>query len=273
MIWKGEYYSKNSQPQEMWGLLLQRDIQLKEDATILDIGCGDGRLTAALCKKAPKGKVLGIDASEDCILWAKKKHRDPRLEFKVQDALDLKYEGVFDFIISTSCLHWVPDHQRVLQLISRALKPRGRFTLLFSSIDNPFSSLKLAIAAVINSPRWKMYCKQMPEQPFSFTTEEYLRWAAEAKLKSFSLKKVFSNESFQSVSHFVTWIQGWITALKQVPESLRRHCIEDIVGTYLDHYPSLDKHGRIHFAQNLWLIKGSMKYEGGFLERYPEAFF
>jgi trans-aconitate methyltransferase len=89
---------------------------------ILDIGCGDGVLSERLAQAG--ADVVGIDASPDMIQSAKGRGLDAR----VVDAYRLPFEAEFDAAFSNAALHWMKDHpDLVLQGISRALKPGGRF--------------------------------------------------------------------------------------------------------------------------------------------------
>jgi len=89
---------------------------------ILDLGCGDGALTAKLA--AAGARVIGVDASPDMVSAANARGLDARL----MDAYNLEFQGEFDAAFSNAAMHWMKrDPDAVLQGISRALKPGGRF--------------------------------------------------------------------------------------------------------------------------------------------------
>jgi len=67
----GEKYKKASKHQKEWGNSLIGELTLKGHETILDLGCGDGRLTEQLAQLVPNGSVLGIDGSSGMIETAK----------------------------------------------------------------------------------------------------------------------------------------------------------------------------------------------------------
>ena len=94
------------------------------DATVLDIGCGTGRVTEALLTLVPRGRVLAIDRSGEMVELARSRLGD-RAEVWCQDVLDLDLEDRVDVIVSTATLHWVPDHDRVWLRLARALRPGG----------------------------------------------------------------------------------------------------------------------------------------------------
>ena len=101
-----------------------RGSTLAPDATVLDVGCGTGRVTEALLSLVPRGRVLAIDASEDMVALARRRLGD-RAEVWCQDVLDLELDEPVDAIVSTATLHWVTDHDRLWARLARALRPGG----------------------------------------------------------------------------------------------------------------------------------------------------
>jgi trans-aconitate methyltransferase len=90
-------------------------------ARVLDLGCGDGALTAAV---AARGfDVLGLDASPAQVAAA----RARGLEAEVGDGERLDFERAFDAILSNAALHWMRDQRAVLAGVWRALRPGGCF--------------------------------------------------------------------------------------------------------------------------------------------------
>lgn len=124
--WDAETYDRTSQPQQRWaGEVLKRVIGVASDATVLDVGCGTGRVTEHLARLVPAGRVLAIDASEDMVALAHQRLGD-RAEVWRQDVLELGLDGEVDLVFSTATLHWVPDHDALWPVLARALRPGGR---------------------------------------------------------------------------------------------------------------------------------------------------
>jgi trans-aconitate 2-methyltransferase len=124
--WDARNYDRTSEPQQTWASeVLARLEGVAEDATVLDVGCGTGRVTDALPAVVPRGRVLAIDSSADMVALARRRLGD-RAEVWQQDVLDLDLEEPVDAIVSTAALHWVTDHDRLWARLARALRPRGR---------------------------------------------------------------------------------------------------------------------------------------------------
>ena len=59
--WDSESYHRISEPQFAWGMRLVESLNLRGDETVLDAGCGSGKLTAELLKRLPRGRVIAVD--------------------------------------------------------------------------------------------------------------------------------------------------------------------------------------------------------------------
>jgi len=72
MKWDAADYAANSAVQQTWARELIAKLHLRGDEHILDVGCGDGKITAELARAVPRGSVTGVDASPQMITFAKK---------------------------------------------------------------------------------------------------------------------------------------------------------------------------------------------------------
>jgi len=109
---------------------------------ILDLGCGDGVLTACLVEKG--ASVLGVDSSPEMIADAIARG----LEASVMDATALSFHEEFDAVFSNAVLHWIRDHEAVLAGVHQALKPGGRFVGEFGGHGN-IAAVRTALLAGI----------------------------------------------------------------------------------------------------------------------------
>src|SRR5690606_12903627 len=107
-----EYHHHSSSQKDAASDLMQY-ISLTGTETVLDIGCGDGKITAEIAKKLPKGKVLGIDISPSMIQFAETafpSNEYKNLEFILLGAEDINFDNQFDHVLSFTALQWVKDH-------------------------------------------------------------------------------------------------------------------------------------------------------------------
>ena len=117
--WDARTYDRTSEPQQAWASeVLGRLKGIAADATVLDVGCGTGRVTEALLALVPRGRVLALDASADMVALARQRLGE-RASVWCQDVLDLELAEPVDAVVSTAALHWVTDHDLLWARLAR----------------------------------------------------------------------------------------------------------------------------------------------------------
>ena len=157
--WNAEDYHKSSAEQQKWARELILKLALKGSERVLDIGCGDGKVTAETAEKLPNGSVLGIDNSEEMISFARDNFSskiNPNLAFQLMDARNMNFISEFDVVFSTTTLHWVINHLSVLKGIKRSLKPGGMVLLQMAGKGNAIKILEV-LETIVNSKKWHRY--------------------------------------------------------------------------------------------------------------------
>ncbi len=126
--WDAGTYHRVSGPQVSWGRRVLARLELRGDETVIDAGCGSGRLTAELLDRLPRGHVIAVDASPAMLDVARRElaRFGDRVELVHSDLLDLDLDAVADVVVSTATFHWVLDHPRLFGNLHRALRPGGR---------------------------------------------------------------------------------------------------------------------------------------------------
>lgn len=124
--------------------------------TVLDVGCGDGQVTARIAKLYPHIKVVGCDISKAMLAFASKTYpasEYPNLSFIEKDACNLGICEQYDRVVSFSTLHWIKDQKRALESIYQALKPMGKALIRATpkSSNNDFKTISMK---VILSLKW-----------------------------------------------------------------------------------------------------------------------
>lgn len=131
----GKKYEQASTHQKEWGNKLISELHLKGNERVLDLGCGDGTLTAQIAELLPEGEVVGVDASQGMIDVTATKEKS-NLVFRRLDINHLDYENQFDVVFSNATLHWIKDHRRLLQNVHRALRADGHIRFNFAGDGN-----------------------------------------------------------------------------------------------------------------------------------------
>jgi trans-aconitate 2-methyltransferase len=123
--WDGASYDRISATMEALGLGVLERLELRGDETVLDAGCGSGRITQALIERLPRGRVIAIDESPSMIAAARER-LGPDADLRVGDLLELELSEPVDAILSTATFHWISDHERLFARLHAALAPGGR---------------------------------------------------------------------------------------------------------------------------------------------------
>jgi len=154
--WNASGYDRISGLQQvMAGEVLAR-LELAGSEAVLDVGCGNGKITAEIARRVPRGSVLGVDPSRDMVAFATQQYTStdrPNLRFAVGDVCTLGLPPEFDLIVSFNALHWVPDQEAALRSLRQALRPDGRALLRFVP-EGPRKCLEDVIEEVRTAARW-----------------------------------------------------------------------------------------------------------------------
>lgn len=129
--WDGGVYDRISAPMEALGRVVLDRLALDGDETVIDAGCGSGRVTEALLARLPRGRVIAVDASPSMVSAARarlgRSGIDPEhVEVREGDLLELEVDEPVDAILSTATFHWIADHDRLFARLRAALVPGGR---------------------------------------------------------------------------------------------------------------------------------------------------
>lgn len=133
--WDGASYDRVSSIMEAMGRAVLDRLELSGDETVLDAGCGSGRVTEALVQRLPRGRVIGIDQSPSMIDAARER-LGPDVELRVADLLELELEQPVDAVFSTATFHWIADHERLFSRLRAALRQGGQLVAQFGGEGN-----------------------------------------------------------------------------------------------------------------------------------------
>jgi trans-aconitate methyltransferase len=247
--WDPKDYHCSSAAQASWAAELIAKLGLRGDERLLDIGSGDGKVTAEMARLLPQGAVVGVDNSEDMVAFAAEHYGGgaPNLSFILADARDLRFRDEFDVVFSNATLHWVRDHRPVLVGIRRSLRPGGRALLQMAGRGNA-AALVEVLDGMLAAPRWAP-CFADFSFPYGFHgAEEYRGWLLEAGLEPVRVELFDRDMAQEGAEGLAGWVRTtWMPYTQRVPEDDREAFIAEAVERYAAACPA-DGEGRLHVA-------------------------
>lgn len=243
--WNAEDYAVNSSAQYVWAQSLFERMALNGSENILDIGCGDGKITAEIAQMVT-GRVIGVDSAKQMVSLANSQSAaDLKLEFRQMNATNLDFNAEFDLVFSNAVLHWIRDHRAVLAGIQRSLKTGGRVVLSMGGKGNAAEIMPI-VDDLIRCDRWRT-CFEDFVFPYAFYgIEDYEQWLPEAGLQAKRIELVSKDMVHDSLDALKGWIRTtWFPYTDLVPEGRREQFIDELVGNYVEQH-SVDDFGRTH---------------------------
>jgi len=247
-VWNAAEYAANSAVQQSWARELIARLNLRGDERILDVGCGDGKVTAELARTVPRGSVLGVDASAEMIGFARKTFpatEISNLKFQITDAREIHFKTKFDLVFSNAALHWMDDHEAILRGAASVLKTGGRLAISCGGKGNAHDVF-LALRPEMRLKRWCEFFRGMPLPYFFYAPGDYEKWLPQFGFKIHTLKLAPKDAAYAGADGFATWLRTtWLPFVQRVPENLREEFIAAVTQRYLAKHPA-DAEGKVH---------------------------
>jgi trans-aconitate 2-methyltransferase len=151
--WDATSYHAVSTPHQGWGAEILDRLPLRGDETVLDLGCGTGRVTAQLLERLPDGHVLGVDGSAAMVAEATRLlGGDGRARFVQSDLLELEVAEPADAAVSSATFHWIADHDALFARVRAALKPGAPFVAQCGGRGNIASVVAVVADVSVREP-------------------------------------------------------------------------------------------------------------------------
>jgi trans-aconitate 2-methyltransferase len=232
--WNAADYHQRSALQQWLAETSLEGLDLTGAGRILDLGCGDGAITAEIAARAPAATVLGVDPSQRMIDYAASHFAGPNLRFAVGDARVPEATGPFDLIVSFNALHWVAETElaAVAKALYLSLAPGGRVFLQFVG-GGPRRSLEDVLQDVATSGAFEPWFRDFAP-PFSHPAPEQWRRLLEAAgLTVDSLELADRRWDFGSVDAFRAWGETcFVTWTSRLPEARRADFAHEVLERY-----------------------------------------
>ena len=215
---------------------------------MLDIGCGDGKITAQLASSLPRGCVVGIDSSEEMVDLARRSFPPSiymNLSFQKMNAQSLSFKDEFDRVFSNAALHWIIDQRPILKGVQRSLKACGRLLFQMGGKGNAKDVLAILDDLLLEN-RWGKFFEGFAFPYGFYAPDEYAVWLREAGLTPERIELLKKDMRLSGKEGLAGWIRTtWLPYTERLPAELRKEFISEIVDRYVKTHP-LDNAGNVH---------------------------
>jgi len=212
--WDGQTYDRISGPMQAMGQAVLDRLNLTGNETVLDAGCGSGRITEALIERLPRGRVIAIDMSESMVAAARAR-LGSGADIRRADLLELELDEPVDAILSTATLHWIADHELLFRRLRGALRPGGQLSAQCGGEGN-ITQLRSRAAAVIE------------REPYA---GHFRSWRA-----PWNYASAADTEARLRAAGFAT-AECWLTEAPTEPEHPREFLATIVLGPHVQHLP------------------------------------
>jgi trans-aconitate 2-methyltransferase len=233
--WNAPEYARISALQQAMAAEVLALLDLKGAKSVLDLGCGNGKVTAVIAARIPEGRVVGVDASAEMIAFASEHFSPetfPNLSFAVSDIRGITFKDEFDLVVSFNALHWIPKQDDALRAINAAIKSGGAAQLRLVP-KGERKSLEDVLEETRKSPNWASYFDGYSDPYLHLTPQEYSALAERAGLHTVSLHVKDKSWDFGSRDGFFAF--GSVTFVewtRRLPEEAKPQFINDVLDRY-----------------------------------------
>jgi trans-aconitate 2-methyltransferase len=233
--WKAPEYYRHSSLQEAMAQEVFALLDLEGSERILDVGCGDGKITAEIAARVPKGSVVGVDPSRDMISFAQGHHGQStthNLRFELADACCLPFKKEFDLVVSFNALHWIPEQDAALTSIHSALISGGRAQLRLVPAGAR-QSLENVVEETRQTLRWNAYFQDFHDPYLHLTPEQYAAVAERTGFRVLHVSVKDQTWDFGSRAAFSAFCAvGCVAWTDRLPASDRADFINNVLDRY-----------------------------------------
>jgi trans-aconitate 2-methyltransferase len=212
--WDAATYQRVSVPHEEWAEAILARLPLRGDETVLDAGCGTGRVTRMLIERLPEGRVIGVDGSRAMVEKVREILR-PEDEAFAADLTKLELAEPVDAVVSSAVFHWIKDHDALFGHMRAALKEGGRLAAQCGGAGN-IDALRDTTREIASREPYAEHLQGL-EEPWHYAGPE----ETEARLRAAGFEPVRC------------WLQPWEVIPPEPFEFLRTICL----APYLDPLP------------------------------------
>lgn len=230
--WDARDYAAVSGLQQSLAARALAGLELNGDEQVLDVGCGDGRVSIGIAGRLPRGGLVGVDPSPSMVAAAAARAGSSRVRFVVGAAATLAYAGEFDLVVSFNALHWELRWETALTRMRQALRPGGRARLVLVGGGGRPGVEDMAMR-VCGAGEWTGPFAGFPAPYVHVDPDAYAAAAAGAGFVVDRSEVADLSWDFGTRTRFAAWCAAGMTAWTgRLPPARRAAFVDDMLTAY-----------------------------------------
>ncbi|MBA2239909.1 MAG: methyltransferase domain-containing protein [Solirubrobacterales bacterium] len=230
--WDATAYDRVADPQEEWGREVLERLDLRGDETVLDAGCGSGRVTRLLAERLPRGRLIAIDASASMVAMARQALADSpcrSVHVLEADLGSLELAERVDAVFSNATFHWLLNHTSLFERLAAVLIPGGRLEAQWGGEGN-VAEFTRAVESLLGDERFAPYMRNAT-RPWNFAsiadTEDRLRVAG------FEVDRIWTEDRPVTPADPQAYLRavGFGSVLRDVPAEVADRFVAAVTGS------------------------------------------
>lgn len=234
-------YNNNSKLQYKWAieLLLKSEHLFCDNCKVIDIGCGDGKVTVEMLEiigSSKIGSIVGIDGSASQIQFANNNYcnndNKSKIMFSVMKLDEINYVETFDIAFGSCIFHWQSDQGAIFGRVYNALKTGGYF-IFVGPAANKFN-ISVISDGLSKTEKWNSYFNDFISNRSYHTKEEYHKILSDNRFDVIEIKETVTSTPFDNRAALKNWIRPLSVWANHLPNVKQEEFIEDIVDIMFD---------------------------------------
>lgn len=221
-------YHQNSHMQYHWAksVLTKYQPLIQQCREVIDIGCGDGKVTAELLAMfCPQSQITALDLNVEMIKLAKQTYQSDRINFIVADVEKISYQNNFDLAFSSCCLQWLPNQEKALRNIVNSLVDNGILLIVMPGEGQQIFPMGKMTA---EKDHWKPFFQNMSCARSYYTSDEYRELMSRLGLQPIAIGTTIAETSFDDKEQLCEWIKPICPYYHYLPVELREGFLNEV---------------------------------------------